>query len=128
MRFVGMMQPAGGQAAVTGKVTARRFAPASSATATVVGSLVAILAAAYPLLAGLVHQLTIPNVGPTVATILIYAAVGVVVARHQPRNPLGWLLLVFILLVTVGIDAGYYACSPTASATAGCRSLRSLSC
>ena len=68
-----------------------------------------VLAAVYPLLAGLVHQLTILNVGPTVATMLIYAAVGVVVAHHQRRNPLGWLLLIFILLITTGIDAGYYA-------------------
>jgi hypothetical protein len=64
---------------------------ASPATATVLGTLVVVLAAVYIPLAGLVHQLTILNVGPTVATILIYAAVGVVVARHQPRNPLGWL-------------------------------------
>jgi hypothetical protein len=104
-----MVQPAGAQVAVTGEVTARRFALASSAAATALGSLVVVLAAVYPLLAGLVHQLTILNVGPTVATILIYAAVGVVVACHQPRNPLGWLLLIFILLITTGVDAGYYA-------------------
>jgi len=53
--------------------------------------------------------LTILNVGPTAATIVIYAAIGVVVARHQPGNPIGWILLIFTLLLTVGLDAGYYA-------------------
>ena len=93
---------------MTREVTARRFRW-SPATAAVLGALVVVLAAVYVPLAGLVHQLTILNIGPTAATILIYAAVGVVVARHQPRNPVGWILLIFILLLMLGIDAGYYA-------------------
>ncbi len=40
---------------------------------------------------------------------LVSAAVGVLVARHQPGNPLGWLLIFFTLLVMLSIDAGYYA-------------------
>jgi hypothetical protein len=91
------------------EVTARRFRLRPPAAAAVLGVLVVVLAAVYVPLAGLVHQLTILNVGPTVATILIYATVGVVVARHQPGNPVGWILLIFILLITVGVDAGYYA-------------------
>jgi hypothetical protein len=35
--------------------------------------------------------------------------VGVVVARRQPRNPIGWILLIFILLLVLSTDAGDYA-------------------
>jgi hypothetical protein len=35
--------------------------------------------------------------------------VGVVVARRQPRNPVGWLLIGFALLGGLSVDAGYYA-------------------
>ena len=37
------------------------------------------------------------------------AAVGVVVARRQPGNPLGWLFLVTGILLLVSNDAGDYA-------------------
>ena len=37
------------------------------------------------------------------------AGVGAVVARHQPCNPAGWILPGFIVLITLGINAGYYA-------------------
>ncbi len=66
-------------------------------------------AAAYVVTASLVRQLTVLNVGPVCAIILIYAGVGVLVARRQPRNPVGWILLVFVLLFMLGSDAGYYA-------------------
>jgi MFS family permease len=35
--------------------------------------------------------------------------VGVVVARRQPRNPVGWVLLIFTLLFVLGACASYYA-------------------
>ena len=38
-----------------------------------------------------------------------YATVGVVVARHRPGNPLGWILIFFVLLFLIAVDAGYYA-------------------
>ena len=34
---------------------------------------------------------------------------GVVVAHHQPRNPVGWILIVFVVLLLIPLDAGYYA-------------------
>lgn len=102
-------QPAAGQAPVTTKVTARRFRLASPATAAVLGAVVLLLVATSVPLAGLVHQLTIPVEASAVIPVLVSAAVGVVVARHQPRNPLGWLLILFTLLVMLSIDAGYYA-------------------
>ncbi len=82
---------------------------ASPATATALGLLAVVLVALYVVTAGLVRQLTVLNVGPLCLIVLIYAGVGVVVARRQPRNPVGWILLVFVLLFMLGSDSGYYA-------------------
>jgi hypothetical protein len=41
--------------------------------------------------------------------ILVTAAVGVVVARHQPRNPIGWLLAGESAFMLLSLDAGGYA-------------------
>jgi hypothetical protein len=87
----------------------RRAGLAPRAAAVGLGALVLVLAATNLVLAGLVHQLTILNVGPAVPVILIYAGVGVVIARRQPRNPIGWILLVFILLLVLSTDVGSYA-------------------
>jgi hypothetical protein len=106
---VGQAQQAGEQEPMARKAAAGRFRLPLPMLATVLGVLVVALAAVSIPLAGLVHQLIILNTGPTVATILIYAAVGVVVARRQPGNPVGWILLIFSLLIMAGIDAGYYA-------------------
>ena len=40
---------------------------------------------------------------------LIYAGVGVVVARRQPRNPIGWILISFIVLFLLSTVVGWYA-------------------
>ena len=106
---MGEAQAPGGQAPATAGVTARRFRVVSPATATVLGVLLLVVVAAYVALAGLVHQLTTLNVGTTVAIISAYAGVGVVVARRQPRNPIGWIMLIFGLLFMLGGAAVYYA-------------------
>ncbi len=77
--------------------------------AILLGALVVVLAALSIVLAAFLRQLTILNLGPAAPVIMIYAAVGVVVARRQPRNPIGWILLVFILLLVVSTDVGDYA-------------------
>lgn len=59
-------------------------------------------------LAGLDHQLTAGNV-TTSAGFAVFAGVGVVVALHQPRNPVGWLLISFTFFFMLGIDAQEYA-------------------
>jgi hypothetical protein len=87
----------------------RRFRVASPATATVLGALAIVLMAASVALSGLAHQLSILGTGPVAPIVLIYAGVGVVVARRQPRNPIGWILLTFILLFLLSADAGLYA-------------------
>ena len=88
---------------------ARRFRLASPATATALGALVLVQLGVTVALAVLIHQLTILNVATGLTIPLVYAAVGVVVARHQPRNPVGWILIIFVVLLLICLDAGYYA-------------------
>ena len=101
-------QSADGQVPVTTGVMARRFRLASPAAATALGALALVLVGVTVVLASLVHELTILNVGSGIPIPLVYA-VGVVVARHQPRNPVGWIMIFFVLLFLIPVDAGYYA-------------------
>jgi hypothetical protein len=94
---------------VTAGVTARRFALASQVTAPVLGSLVLVLVVADLALAGLVHQLTSRHAVLGSTVVLAFAGVGVVVARRQPRNPIGWILLGLVVLLALGGIAGSYA-------------------
>ena len=74
------------------QVAAQRFWLASPAIATALAVLVLLLAAAVVPLALVAHQGVLSNVGQ-VAPFLPIAAVGFVIARHRPRNPIGWLLI-----------------------------------
>ena len=91
------------------EVTVRRCRLLSPGTATVLSVLVLVLAVATLTLTGFDHQLTIRITGSGVAIVLMYAGVGLVVARRQPRNPIGWLLLIFTVLYVFGAGASYYA-------------------
>jgi len=73
------------------------------------GGVAVVLMALNVVLAELVHQLTFLGVGPGIPVFLIYAGVGVVIARRQPRNPVAWVLIGFVLLAMLSADAGYYA-------------------
>ena len=88
---------------------ARRFRLLSPVTAAVLGVLALALLAAAVALSSPVHQLSILGAGPVVLVAVIYVGVGVVVARRQPRNPIGWILLTFILLFIFSSAAGFYA-------------------
>ncbi len=95
----------------------RRFRLASPVTATVLAGLTLVLLATAITLNGLTDQLSVlsdvgqgqrqrvirdqgaghdaaPGAGPIVPVVVIYAGVGVIVARRQPRNPIGWLLII----------------------------------
>ena len=63
------------------------------------------IAASFPLSA-LAHQFGV--LGQSLLMIP-FAAVGTLVAYRQPRNPIGWLLLVTALTSAGGADAGFYA-------------------
>jgi hypothetical protein len=81
----------------------------SPGVASGLGAVVLVLVAVSIPLAGLIRQLTAPSEAATVIPVLVSAAVGVVVARHQPANPLGWLLIFFTLLLMLSLDGGYLA-------------------
>jgi hypothetical protein len=46
--------------------------------------------------------------GPNVVVFVAFAVVGVVVAWHRPRNPIGWLMLVLAVTLMFYIDSGLY--------------------
>ena len=76
--------------------TARhRVRLASPRTAAVLACVMVVLFAILLLESALAHRLTAHNLGAAVSLTtltVVIAAVGLVVARHQPRNPIGWLL------------------------------------
>jgi hypothetical protein len=88
---------------------ARRFRLATPMTATVLGVVTLILTGAAVALTGPTGQLSALSTGPIVPVVVIYAAVGVVVARRQPRNPIGWILLTFIIVFVFSSAVGSYA-------------------
>jgi hypothetical protein len=77
--------------------------------ATALGVLALVLLGITATLAALIHQATFLNIATGIPIPLVYAAVGVIVARHQPRNPVGWILIAFVVLFLLPVDAGYYA-------------------
>lgn len=106
---MGRTPPAGGPGSTAADAAARHFRLASPTTALVLGAVALVLMAASIALAGPVHQLSILGTGPIVPVVVVYAGVGVVVARRQPRNPIGWILIGFILLFLFSGLAGWYA-------------------
>jgi hypothetical protein len=94
--------------AVTAEPPARRFRVASPVTALVLGGLVALLAAAQVPLSIMAHQNPLENTGIGLAIAVPFAAVGTVVARRLPGNPIGWLMLAPSVLFLIGADAGTY--------------------
>ena len=86
-------QPATAPVPVTTEVAARRFGVASSAVAAVLVAGAVLLAAASVPLYALTHQNVLVNGGQNIAVAVLFSAVGFVVVRRQPRNPIGWILL-----------------------------------
>jgi hypothetical protein len=89
---------------------AARFRLASPVTATVLAVLVLMLLAGALVLSALTGQLSVLGSGPIVPIAVVYAAVGFVVARRQPGNPIGWILITWIaVFVLSGVAGGYAA-------------------
>jgi hypothetical protein len=91
----------------SGQAAARLRMPSPAAWAAVLGGVVALSAAALLPLFILGHEQS-DVVTPLVIS-LPSAAVGLLVARRQPRNPLGWLLLAISACLVLSEDGGLYA-------------------
>jgi len=102
-----MTEAAAGDQAAQTQIVARRFWLASPATANGLAVFVLLLAAAGVPLTLVAHQGLLSNVGQVV-TFLPIAAVGFVVARNRPRNPIGWLLIAAAVGALLTDDAGPY--------------------
>lgn len=86
-------RPGGRQVPVTTQVTARHPVLVLPLAA-VLAALTALLAAASVPLYAMTHQNWLVNgIGNLVVGVL-FAVVGVVIVRRQPRNAIGWLLLI----------------------------------
>ena len=90
-------------------VAAGRLRLASPRVAQALGALTLVLLAADLPLAGLAHQFNFTNVGVGVLLALPFALVGMVVARRQPQNPVGWLLLAFGFFDALSTGMGMYS-------------------
>jgi hypothetical protein len=100
-------QAAGGQVPAA-EVTAHRFRVASPATWIILlGGLAALSFVAMIPLMLMAHQLFNGLVALVIG--VPCAVVGVLVARRQPRNPIGWLFLVIAACVSLGTDGPDYA-------------------
>jgi hypothetical protein len=80
----------------------RRLRLASPITALAVGVLTLLLAVASVPLAVLDHQFSVSNTVAPAVFALMFTFVGVVIARRQPRNPIGWLLVAIALALVGG--------------------------
>jgi hypothetical protein len=85
----------------------RRPGPSSATTAVMLGVLTLLLVAVDLPLEARIHTLGSGNILEFVF-ILPFTAVGVIVARREPRNPIGWLLIAIALLEVIPGDASDY--------------------
>jgi hypothetical protein len=85
---------------------------ASPRTASILAVLVVAVIGILPVIGALSHQMSSTSVTAVISllvVILVVAAVGLVVARHQPGNAIGWLLLGAALWIPLTIAASGYA-------------------
>jgi hypothetical protein len=70
----------------------RHLRLATPGTALAVGALVVAMLASIAVITSVTHQFELSGLAQA-ALILSFAVVGVIVAWHQPRNPMGWVLM-----------------------------------
>jgi hypothetical protein len=87
----------------------RRLRVASPVTAVLLGALGLALIAAWVPLTYLTGDLQASRDGTAPALALACGVLGMLVARRQPRNPEGWLLLSLAVGVIAVVDSGLYA-------------------
>ena len=78
------------------------------ATAWVLAGLTVLFAAAMIPLSLAARQNPLASGGPQFAITVPFAVVGLVVARHRPRNLIGWLMLALGVGFIFGVDSGLY--------------------
>jgi hypothetical protein len=94
---------------VATEAAVRRLRVASPVTAVLLGALGLVLIAAWMPLSYLTRDLQASRDGVVPAFALACALLGMLVARRQPRNPEGWLLLGLAVGLMVTVDSGLYA-------------------
>jgi hypothetical protein len=87
----------------------RRFGAVPSVMAGVLGALGLGLVAAWVVLTYLTGDLQVSRDGAALAFAVLGGLLGMLVARRQPRNPEGWLLLGLAVCAVVVLDSGLYA-------------------
>jgi hypothetical protein len=105
---MGEAQSAAGLGSLAAVPTGHRFTWASPATATVLVALTLVLVGTEAALSFLARDFAVADGGAAPAALLVYVVVGVVVARHQPRNPIGWIMVVGALIAAVSQDLKLY--------------------
>jgi hypothetical protein len=85
-----------------------RWAPSSRQAAGALAALTGLLVAASVVLTVVTGDLSVSGSGGTIALPLGFLAMGYLVARRQPRNPIGWLLMVAGLSTAFTTAAGLY--------------------
>jgi hypothetical protein len=89
-------------------VSPGRGAPASRRAAGALAALTGLLIVASAVLTAVTGNLSASGGGGTIALALTFLAMGFLVARRQPRNPIGWLLMVSGLSTAFTTAAGLY--------------------
>jgi uncharacterized membrane protein YhaH (DUF805 family) len=81
---------------------------ATPAAALVVGGLIVVMLISAAAMSSMAHQFNLSGLGQA-GLYLSFGVVGVVVARHQPRNPMGWVLLGVTFFFILDVTASQYA-------------------
>jgi heme/copper-type cytochrome/quinol oxidase subunit 4 len=82
--------------------------PLATALAAAIAALSILAAFATAPLSALAHQSQLANSGQTIPGAVVLGTVGFLIARRQPRNAVGWLLLAAITVFVLATDAGLY--------------------
>ena len=106
--FAGRSVRSVGPVSQIGTVAGRRFRAAPKTAALVLGVVLVLLTAALIPLSVPARQSPLVNGGEAFGAVL-FAPVGVLLARRQPGNPIGWLLGGIALCLLLSVDSGFYA-------------------
>jgi hypothetical protein len=81
---------------------------ATPAAALAAGILIVVMLVSTAVISSMTHQFKLSGLGQ-IALLLSFSVVGVIVAWHQPRNPMGWVMLGVTFFFILDDLAGSYA-------------------